>query len=364
MQVHRLLTAKADPATNRLDAKPLDQPLAPGQVLLAVRRVALTTNNITYALFGEQMRYWQFFPSGQPDWGIVPAWGFADVAETRAEGLDAGERVYGYLPLADHLVVDAARIARHGFVDAAPHRAGLPAIYNRYERCAADPSYRAADENALMVVQPLFTTAFLLADFLLDQAFFGARQVVLSSASSKTAYATAWCLRETKGVELVGLTSNANSAFVQALGCYDRVSGYDDIEAMDATVPTVYADFSGSAEQRTRLHRHFGDAMRHSAVIGATQFSVGSREESLPGAKPTFFFAPEQARSRIESWGPGQFQQRLAESQRRFLEHALDARDPWLRIEEHQGLSAAIGLMQQLAKGRLDPRVGHALQIG
>lgn len=364
MQAHRVLTSKADPASNRVVAATLEAPLAAGQALLAVRRAALTTNNITYALFGDRMNYWQFFPSGEPGWGIVPVWGFADVAETRAEGLEVGERIYGYFPLADHLVVDVARLSRHGFTDAAPHRAGLPAIYNRYERCAADPSYRATDENALMVVQPLFTTAFLLADFLHEQGFFGAHQVVLSSASSKTAYATAWCLRELKGIEVVGLTSAANAAFVQSLGCYDRVFGYDAIESMDPAVATIYADFSGSAEQRARLHRHFGGALRHSAVIGATQFSAGSRDAPLPGAKPTFFFAPEQARIRIESWGPAQFQQRLAASQRRFLERALDARDPWLRIEQHQGLSAAIGLMQQLAKGHVDPRVGHALQIG
>lgn len=364
MQVHRVLTSKADPAVNRLDAIALDAPLAPGQALLAVQRAALTTNNITYALFGERMRYWQFFPSGESGWGIVPVWGFADVAETRAEGLAVGERIYGYFPLADHLVVDVAQLSRHGFVDAAPHRAGLPAVYNRYERCAADPAYRAADENARMVVQPLFTTAYLLADFLHEQGFFGARQVVLSSASSKTAYATAWCLRELKGVETVGLTSNANLAFVRALGCYDRVVGYDGIETIDAGVPTIYADFSGSAEQRARLHRHFGDALRHSAVIGATQFSAGSREVVLPGAKPAFFFAPEQARSRIETWGPARFQQRLADSQRRFLERALDARDPWLRIEQHQGLASAVGLLRELARGQVDPRAGHALQIG
>ena len=56
MQVHRVLTSKADPAVSRLDAIALDAPLAPGQALLAVRRAALTTNNVTYALFGERMK--------------------------------------------------------------------------------------------------------------------------------------------------------------------------------------------------------------------------------------------------------------------------------------------------------------------
>lgn len=362
MAVQRILTSKSDPAVCRLDAGST-APLADGQVRLAVRRIALTTNNITYALFGDRMQYWQFFPSGHADWGIVPVWGFADVAESRAEGLSAGERVYGYLPLGTELVVQASSLSKARFDDATPHRAGLAAIYNRYRRCAADPSYREADENAVMVVQPLFTTAFLLADFLQEQGYFGARQALLSSASSKTAYATAWCLRELQGVQVVGLTSPGHVAFVQSLGAFDRVLTYDAVESLDAAAPTVYADFSGSAEQRLRLHRHFGDALRHSAVIGATQFSAGARDVALPGAKPAFFFAPEQARRRSETWGAAVLQQRAGASQRRFLERALDPQAPWLRIVEHQGLESALGVLRSLAQGGVDPRLGHAIRV-
>jgi len=360
--VQRILTSKSDPAVCRLDSEPA-VPLADGQVRLAVRRIALTTNNITYALFGDRMQYWQFFPSGQADWGIVPVWGFADVAESRAEGLSVGERVYGYLPLAAELVVQASSRSKGAFTDEAPHRAGLAAVYNRYRRCAADPSYREAEENTVMVVQPLFATAFLLADFLHEHGYFGARQVVLSSASSKTAYATAWCLRELHGVQVVGLTSPGHVDFVQSLGAFDRVSTYDAVESLDASVLTVFADFSGSAEQRLRLHRHFGDALRHSAVIGATQFSAGARDVALPGAKPAFFFAPEQAQRRIETWGAAQLQQRAGASQRRFLERALDPQTPWLRIVEHQGLESAIGVLRSLAQGGVDPRLGHAIHV-
>src|SRR3712207_7922901 len=42
---------------------------------------------------------------------------------------------------------------------------------------------------------PLFLTSFMLADQLEDNRFFGARALVLSSASSKTAYGTAFLLR-------------------------------------------------------------------------------------------------------------------------------------------------------------------------
>lgn len=85
--------------------------LQAGQARLAVRRFALTANNITYAAFGEAMGYWRFFP-GADGRGRLPVWGFAEVTESRAEGLAAGERVYGYLPAASGLVVTPARYVR------------------------------------------------------------------------------------------------------------------------------------------------------------------------------------------------------------------------------------------------------------
>src|SRR5688572_9920935 len=54
--------------------------LADGEALLRVDGVGLTANNITYAVFGDMLGYWQFFPSEDP-WGQVPAWGFADVVD-------------------------------------------------------------------------------------------------------------------------------------------------------------------------------------------------------------------------------------------------------------------------------------------
>ncbi len=67
------------------------EPPAPGEgeALLSVEHFGLTANNITYAAFGEAMSYWRFFPA--PDgWGRMPVWGFATVAESRAEGLPEG----------------------------------------------------------------------------------------------------------------------------------------------------------------------------------------------------------------------------------------------------------------------------------
>ena len=53
-------------------------PLQDGETLLQVSGVALTTNNITYALLGDTMQYWSFFPTHAAEWGQMPAWGFPD----------------------------------------------------------------------------------------------------------------------------------------------------------------------------------------------------------------------------------------------------------------------------------------------
>src|SRR6476659_4466326 len=79
-----------------------------GQALLRVETFGLTANNITYAVFGDAMNYWNFFPTEAEGWGRVPMWGFADVERSEADEVAEGTRVYGYLPPSSYLAVDPA----------------------------------------------------------------------------------------------------------------------------------------------------------------------------------------------------------------------------------------------------------------
>jgi hypothetical protein len=366
MDITTLLTSQRDPAEGRLETTGAGA-LQPGRVRVAVRRVALTTNNVTYALFGERMSYWQFFPSGHDGWGVVPVWGFGEVVDSAVREVTVGARYFGYWPLADSVELQPTKVSSSGFIDGVEHRAALASTYNRY--VAAPSQQRADDEAAACIMRPLFGTAFLLMDFLQESDWFGARQLVLSSASSKTAYATAWCVRDAlrrgdaPALRLIGLTSRANAAFVRRLALYDIVLGYDEIAALDAATPTVFADFSGNAEQRAQLHHHLRDALRHSAVIGATQFSAGARDVPLPGAKPAFFFAPDRRRQRLEDWGPAVLMQRMEDSQGRFLQQMLSGSTPALQIVRHSGLASARDVLADLARGRVDPAVGHVIDV-
>jgi hypothetical protein len=326
--------------------------------LLAISRVALTTNNITYAAFGEAMQYWDFFPTAQAEWGHMPVWGFADVIASTVPGIEAGERFYGYFPIASHLRVQPVRVTARGFYDGAAHRQPLTSAYNQYTRCSQDPVYRAEDECLQMLLRPLFITSFMLADFLRDNAFFRAKRLLLSSASSKTAYGTAFCLPD---MPLIGLTSGSNRDFVDRLGCYESSAAYDELETLPVDEPVVYVDFSGDEDLRARVHRHFGASLVYDCFAGSAQNTNFLRDTALPGPPPTFYFAPVQIKKRNADWGPAVVNQRFGEAQQAFIEHVRTAQ--WLRVERHAGFEAAQRLIVELCEGRIDPQRGHVLEL-
>jgi hypothetical protein len=226
--------------------------LAQGQVRVCVERFALTSNNITYAAFGERMGYWQFFPSGEDGWGVVPVWGFGTVTQSLHPNVAVGERLYGYFPMADSVVLQPGRLLPGRMAEESPHRAALPVVYNQYFRCAADPLYTPDSEDLQALLRPLFITSWLIDDFFDDNGFFGARPgtALLSSASSKTAWGTAFLMHQRPGTEVVGITSPANRAYCESLGCYHRVLAYDQLDQVAADAPCVYIDFAGSGEVR------------------------------------------------------------------------------------------------------------------
>ncbi|WP_252511215.1 DUF2855 family protein [Phreatobacter aquaticus] len=334
--------------------------VAAGRAVLAIDRFALTANNITYAAFGDQMSYWAFFPAGD-GYGRIPVWGFADVVASGVEGLAVGERIYGYFPMASHLVVEPVKLSPKRFVDGAAHRRELPPVYNSYDRVSADPGDARARENAQMILKPLVMTSFLIADFLDDNGFFGARQVLVSSASSKTSLGLGFCLGRlgANGIRSVGLTSPGNRAFVESVGYFDAVATYDAIASLDPAVPTAYVDMAGSADILTKVHQHFGDNLVHSCRVGGTHWEGLAGRMDLPGARPKFFFAPAQIQKRHGDWGPGGLEQRFSGA----WEALTGSVGTWLEVREGQGASAVETAYRDTLEGRVPPHAGLVLSL-
>lgn len=272
--------------------------LQPGQVLLRIAKFAFTANNITYAAFGEAMAYWAFFPA-PAGWGRIPVWGFAEVERSRHEGIAEGERVFGYLPMSTHLVVQPDKLGIVRFMDASAQRLKLPAAYQSYTRVSGDTYYRAGFENHHCIFRPLFVTSYLIEDFLAENHLFGARRVVLSSASSKTALGLAHRLARHKpaGVEIVGLSSAGNLAFCKSTGYYDRVLTYDALTEMTANTPTAFVDMAGNGKLLHDLHHHFCEQLKYSCMVGGTHWEQRQTQHNLPGAQPAFFSHPRSCRS-------------------------------------------------------------------
>jgi Protein of unknown function (DUF2855) len=352
---------------------PAARPLVAGQARFAIDKFALTSNNITYAAFGEAMKYWQFFPAADARLGCLPVWGFATVVESQAEGLAVGRRVYGYWPAGTHLVVQPTRVGASGFTDAAAHRAELAAVYNQYTFCDADPAWRpdAPSEGLQAVLRPLFITSFLIDDFLADNQFFGAQQVLLSSASSKTAFGTAFCLALRRGSPgtpaIVGLTSAGNHAFTSALGCYDEVRRYDEVGGLDPSVRSVYVDFAGNANLRRAVHERFAERLAYSSSIGGTHWAELGSGSGLPRPRPTLFFAPAQIKKRSaappEGWGRDALQTRIAQAWSLFISRITAGTEPWVRLQHKAGGEAVQNSYSALLAGSADAREGLMLHL-
>jgi Protein of unknown function (DUF2855) len=332
--------------------------LATGQALLAVDQFALTANNVTYAVFGDGMKYWNFFPTEDPAWGVVPVWGFGDVTESQCEGVDVGSRYYGYFPMATHLVVEPTRVNTRSFSDGAPHRAELHSVYNSYVCTSTDPAYVAEREPEQMLLRPLFTTSFLIDDVLDDNNMFGADVVILSSASSKTAYGAAFCLHRRGSVQVVGLTSERNRAFTESLGCYDRVYTYEEVGELELA-PTVYVDLAGSGPTRLAVHTRLGDALTHSLIVGGTHWDDLPAAAPLPGPPPQMFFAPTQVSKRNRDWGHDGFQERIGEAWAAFLSNVVSADKPWMTVQHVHGAEALAECFVGHAAGTMSPDTGH-----
>jgi hypothetical protein len=332
--------------------------LRPGQALLRVGTFGLTANNVTYAVLGERMSYWDFFPA-EESWGRVPMWGFAEIERSEAEGVEPGARLYGYLPPSSHLVVTPADADERGFLDGSPHRAALPSTYHRYLVTDADPFYRSDSEEMQMLLRPLFFTSFLIDDQLADEGLATRGPIVISSASSKTAIAAAFLLAQHEGVDLVGLTSQRSAEFVKGLGIYGRTVTYDTIDSLEGG-PATFVDVAGDGEVRLAVHSHYGDELVHSMAVGVTHWEeFGADAGGLSGPSPIFFFAPDRVVKRSGDWGPARLETRVADAWHPFCEWA----GGWLDVVRGQGFEAVQSAYLDVLEGRVDPKAAHVLSL-
>ncbi len=320
--------------------------LAEGEALLQVERFALTTNTVSYAVLGDELGYWRLFPA-DGGWGRIPAWGYARVTALRCPDVPTGLRVFGMVPMGTHLTVRPAARSR-GFADTSAHRAGLSPVYNQYLPITD------ADSDTALVMRPLFGTAVVLDLLLAEVDFAGADTVVLTSASSRTAYGLAHLL-STRPVTVVGLTSPARRDWLTGHRLYDEVLDYDQADRVRAPGGAVLVDIAGDGDLLRRLHGRLGGSLRRSILVGFTHRRTVPDHGPLPGPAPEFFLAPDEMVRRRHELGP-----RYAEAWQTFAPVA----DRMLRVVPVTTGDQLRRTYLDLLAGHVDPAVGHVVTLG
>ncbi|MFQ3199094.1 MAG: hypothetical protein ACI81A_002823 [Paraglaciecola sp.] len=338
------------------------QSLGVDQVLLKTDSFGFSANNITYALLGDKMGYWGFFPADE-GWGKVPVWGFATVVASIHPNVVIGEKVFGYLPMASHLVITAGKTSASHFYDVDVKRKSISPVYDNYLRCAKDPGYQLNREAWQLNYRPLFMTSFVLDDFVGEQLVPDVQNIIVTSASSKTAYGTAFLLQQHKAergqhYNVVGLTSKANKVFVDELGCYDQVIEYGDIDQLSAQGNSWLLDFSGNKLFIVNLQKQLSSYLTRMLFIGATD--VQSQEHKPEGHLPgEVFFAPAQVKKRTHEWGAEGFSQKYTQAWQQFSRHI----EGKVSVANYRGVTAIEAVYQQGLVGTLDNRKINVLEF-
>lgn len=333
------------------------QELADGEALLAISRFSLTANNVTYAMFGDGMKYWNFFPASSPSLGRVPVWGFAEVIASKTDGVAVGTRVYGYFPIANTLKIQPVKVSPMGFRDGAEHRQEMAAAYNHYS--VVQP-HDAETEGRVALLKPLFMTGFLLDDWIADEKHWDSAYVISSSASSKTALSMNACLKRRGGVKLIGLTSARSKAFVEATGYYDVVVTYDELADLPLET-SVYVDFAGDPGVTAGVHTHLADLLKQSIIVGGAHWDADRTPAptALAGPKPQFFFAPAHMARLSAAWGGAEFNRAVDAAFDRFAHESR----AWLDVVEAEGFEAAQSAWTRLLDNQVSAKEGLVITL-
>ena len=342
--------------------------LSDGQIRLRIDSFAVTANNVSYAGTGDMLGYWDFFPADDDPrtWGRVPAMGWAEIVESRVADLPVGGRYYGWFPMASSVTFTASA-TDDGFRDDGAHRQAHAPIYRAYLSTTVDPWYDPSPdgEDRHAVLRVLFLTGFLADEFFADcggttgDAYFGAQQVVVLSASSKTAIGFAQRAAKRDGLRVVGLTSVGNVEFVRSLGFYDSVLTYDEIGAL-AGVDSVIIDMAGNPTVLAAVHAQLDDHVQYSMMVGKSHHDAlpPADAAAMSGPAPQFFFAPMDVERRIAAWGAERYRTLTTAAIVEFIEGSR----AWLTIERRTGAPdgphGVASAWADVLGGKVAPNVG------
>lgn len=292
--------SKANIAEHNVVELPTSSPeaLKDGHVRVRTVIIGLTANNLSYAQLGTMRAWWDAYPvpaslpapyNDQQQYGIVPAWGYGEVLESKVAGIEAGMLLWGFWPTSS-LPIDLELVPADAFghfVEVSKQRQTLMNLYQRYT--LRDPSMRLKSLDNSATEHMAFEAAcrpIWEAGYLLNKANFGdppahplgegewsnsdadlSSAVVISlSASGKTARGFTDGLinnrpASAKPLGLLGITSVSGKEVIPQAPFPTRSTSYEDMistETLDWIAgqkpkKLVITDFGGRNNALARL---------------------------------------------------------------------------------------------------------------
>ncbi|KAJ5290928.1 hypothetical protein N7478_000179 [Penicillium angulare] len=117
--------------------------LGPSSVRIRPQIVSLGANNLSYAMLGTALKWWDLYPvqenypapyNDNSKWGIAPAWGFSTVVESTIPEIAPETLLYGIWPTTAVLTdMQLEKTTPQGhWIETSPHRQTLMSLYNHY----------------------------------------------------------------------------------------------------------------------------------------------------------------------------------------------------------------------------------------
>jgi len=246
--------------------------------------------------------------------------------------------------------------------------------YKQMTFCETDPMYQKDREDDIMLYRPLFWTSYWFEDWLNANNYFTTKTVVVSSASSKTAFTVAYNIQRRKqqprspAVRVVGLTSQSNLQFTRNLGLYDDIFTYADLASVASTNPSsqplIYVDVLGNPPLNSRVNEVLSPSVFVSLGMsnptdGATGSVISKGDKGKTSVKS--FFMPEWLAVRIKQLNPQQIVKLQVEAWVALMRDCVK----WVNIEKIYGTgeSGVILSYRKTLEGKVGADKGQAFSL-
>jgi hypothetical protein len=210
-----------------------------------------------------------------------------------------------------------------------------------------------------------------MEDSLNETNYRGLKNILISSASSKTAFIIAYRMllrrkesKSNRDLNLIGLTSRSNLEFTRRLGFYDQVFAYDQVTSIPKVskmVNCLYIDVSGNKS----LNESIAETLAPKLIISLGMTSVeGGNSNNLTGAKGNAegresFFMPEWLAVRLKQVGSKGLKEMQKIAWAQLMEDCLS----WVKICHYRGEREVLDAYLETLKGGVPPGEGQMFTL-